>query len=91
MPDNAQVDRRESIEALRRELDARTAEHDEVLAARAFPHREGGLEATPEDLADPVAENRRLREQLCEVRAERALPIDGGGVGWGCRSRGPGW
>src|SRR5215472_9028078 len=31
MPDDAQVDPRETIEALRRELDARTAERDEAL------------------------------------------------------------
>jgi hypothetical protein len=37
MPNDAQVDRRESIEALRRELDARTAERDEALAERAVP------------------------------------------------------
>jgi hypothetical protein len=54
MPDDAQVDRRETIEALRRELDARTAERDEALA-------------------------------------ERALHIDGGGAGCGCRSRGARW
>src|SRR5215813_9406108 len=35
MPDDAQVDPRETIEALRRELDARTAERDEALAQQA--------------------------------------------------------
>jgi hypothetical protein len=84
MPDDAQVDRRESIEALRRELDARTVE-------RALPLQGGGLRATPEDLAASLAENRRLREQLCEVLAELSLPLDGGGAGWGCRSRGARW
>src|SRR5262249_36593375 len=34
MPDNAQIDPRETIETLRRELDARTAERDEALAER---------------------------------------------------------
>jgi hypothetical protein len=54
MPDDAQIHPRETIEALRRELDARTAERDEVLA-------------------------------------EFSLPLDGGGAGWGCRSRGARW
>ena len=35
MPDDAQVDPRETIEVLRRELDDRTAERDEALAERA--------------------------------------------------------
>jgi hypothetical protein len=91
MPDDAQVDRRDTIEVLGRELDARTAERDEVLAARAFPLQVGRLEATPEDLADPLAENTRLREELCEVRGKLSLPLDGGGMGWGCRSRGARW
>jgi hypothetical protein len=91
MPDDSQVDRRESIEALRRELDARTAERDEALAERAFPLQEGRPEATPEGLTDPVAENRWLREELCEVRGKLPLPLDGGGAGWGCRSRGARW
>jgi hypothetical protein len=91
MPNDAQVDRRESIEALRRELDARTAERDEVLAARAFPLQVGRLGATPEGLTDPVAENTRLREELHATPAERSLPLDGGGAGWGCRSRGARW
>jgi hypothetical protein len=42
MPDDSQVDRRENIEALRRELDARTAERDEALAERALPLDGGG-------------------------------------------------
>ena len=88
MPDDAQVGPRETIEALRLELDARTAERDEALAARALPLDWGTLGATPEGLTDPVAENRRLREQLHAAPAECALPLDGGGVGWGCRSRG---
>jgi GAF domain-containing protein len=35
MPDDAQVDPRETIEALRRELTARTAERDEAMAEQA--------------------------------------------------------
>jgi hypothetical protein len=35
MPDDAQVDPRQALEALRRELDARTAERDEALAQQA--------------------------------------------------------
>ncbi|MBV8132675.1 MAG: hypothetical protein JO282_09240, partial [Alphaproteobacteria bacterium] len=35
MPDDTQVDRGQTIEALRRELDARTAERDEALAQQA--------------------------------------------------------
>jgi len=35
MPDDAQVDPRQTIEALRRELAARTAERDEALAQQA--------------------------------------------------------
>ena len=35
MPDDTQVNPWETIEALKRELDARTAEHDEALAERA--------------------------------------------------------
>ena len=87
MPDDSQVDRRESIEALRRELDARTAERDEALAERDLPR----LEARPGGRTDPLAENRRLREEQCEVRGKLSLPLDGGGAGWGCRSRGARW
>jgi very-short-patch-repair endonuclease len=43
-----------------------------VTPTHTLPHQEGGLEATPEDLADPVAENRRLGEQLCELLEHEA-------------------
>jgi very-short-patch-repair endonuclease len=59
-----------------------------VTPTHTLPHRGGGreatqgggLEVTPADLADPAAENRRLREELCHVLAGHAFPLDGGGL-----------
>jgi len=43
-----------------------------VTPTPTLPHRGGGLEAAPEDLANPAAENRRLREELREALAREA-------------------
>ena len=40
------------------------------------PIEGGGWKATPEDLADPVAENRRLRAELHEALAREAAPAE---------------
>ncbi len=43
-----------------------------VTPTLSLPHRGGGPEATPEDVADLQVENRRLREELREALARQA-------------------
>ena len=81
MPDDAQVDPRRTIEKLRRELDARTAERDEALAERAaiseivqIINRSGG------DLAPVFDAMLEKAVRLCEAAYGTLVRFDGENV-----------
>jgi GAF domain-containing protein/very-short-patch-repair endonuclease len=48
----------------------------QVTPTQTLPHRGGGLEATPKEVADPEAEIGQLREELSEARAQHAAATE---------------
>src|SRR5215472_9794716 len=78
MPDDAQVDPRETIEALRRELDARTAERDEALAQQAaISEILQIVNGYPGDLASVFDAILEKAVRLCESAFGMMLTWDG--------------
>jgi hypothetical protein len=78
MPDDAQIDPRETIEALRRELDARTAERDEALAERAaIAEVLQVIASSPGDLASVFDEILEKAHSLCGASRGTLFLFDG--------------
>src|SRR6516164_7691110 len=78
MPDDAQVDPRETIEALRRELDTRTAERDEALAQQAaISEILQIVNGSPGDLASVFDAILEKAVRLCESAFGMMLTWDG--------------
>jgi len=68
MPDDAQVDPRQALEALRRELDTRTAERDEALAQQAaMAEILDIINTSPSDLAAVFDAMLEKATNLCEA------------------------
>ena len=78
MPDDAQIDPRDTIEALRRELDARTAERDEALAERAaIAEVLQVIASSPGDLASVFDEILEKAHNLCGASRGTLFLFDG--------------
>ena len=83
MPDDQQVDPRETIEALRRELDARTAERDEALAERtAIAEVLQVINASPGDLVPVFDAILEKATRVCEAVFGVLLTWDGERFHW---------
>ena len=78
MPDDAPVDPRQALEALRRELDARTAERDEALAERAaIAEVLQVINGTPGDLGPVFDAILEMATRVCEAAFGVLLTWDG--------------
>ena len=83
MPDDQQVDPRETIEALRRELDARTTERDEALAERAaITEVLQVINASPGDLVPVFDAILEKATRVCEAVFGVLLTWDGERFHW---------